>query len=185
MTSLARVCSVRSKWQGDQRDLGFASGPPRISNQVSKYSLFSTLYHHFWNNQNNGRFLKIFSSQSLIYLQKLCIANIELQNKYKPHPHFLCCRNTHGVKNQTPQTWKHWIFVVYVQDSEIYSLIMVGNCCVHFLQKFRPIGLPKDDLFVDVERTKLIVTSFSIKSSLTSAGHRWTHRIACSRSCSF
>lgn len=106
MTSLARVCSVRGKWQGDQRDLGFASGPPRISNQVRKYSLFSTLYHHFWNNQNNIKFLKIFSSQSLSYLQKLCIANIELQHKYKPRPHSLCRRNTRGVKNQTPQTWE-------------------------------------------------------------------------------
>lgn len=48
---------------------------------------------------------------------------------------------------------------------------MVCNCCVHFLQKFRPIGLPKDDLFVDVEETKLRVTSVSIKSSLTSTGH--------------
>lgn len=35
---------------------------------------------------------------------------------------------------------------------------MVCNCCVHFLQKFRPAGLPKDDLFIDVEGTKLRVT---------------------------
>ena len=45
--------------------------------------------------------------------------------------------------------------VVYVQDSGIYLLIMVCNSCVHFLQKFRPIGLPKDDLFANMEGTKL------------------------------
>lgn len=45
--------------------------------------------------------------------------------------------------------------VVYVQDSEIYLLIMVCNSCIYFLQKFRPTGLAKDDLFVNMEGTKL------------------------------
>lgn len=45
----------------------------------------------------------------------------------------------------------------YGQDSEIYLLIMVCNSCVHFLQKFRPTGLPKDDLLANMEGTKLRV----------------------------
>lgn len=45
----------------------------------------------------------------------------------------------------------------YGQDSEIYLLIMVCNSCVHFLQKFRPTGLPKDDLLANTEGTMLRV----------------------------
>lgn len=36
--------------------------------------------------------------------------------------------------------------LAHAQNSEIYSLIMVCNGCVHFLQKFRPSGFSKDDL---------------------------------------
>lgn len=37
----------------------------------------------------------------------------------------------------------------------MYSLIMVCNSCVYFLQKFRASGFSKDDLCANRERTKL------------------------------
>lgn len=70
------------------------------------------------------------------------------------------------------------IVVVYVQDAGIYLLIMVCNSCVHFLQKFRATGLPKDDLFANMEGTKL-------RGSLGSMSMCYhTNRMLHSQSCS-
>lgn len=61
---------------------------------------------------------------------------------------------------------------------KVRRLIMVCNSCVHFLQKFRPTGLPKDDLFVNMEETKLRGIWGSMNMCC------YTNRILTSQSCS-
>lgn len=52
--------------------------------------------------------------------------------------------------------------------TKMYLLIMVCDSCVHFLQKFGPTGLSKDNLYTNIERTKLTVIFGYIKSTIIS-----------------
>lgn len=45
---------------------------------------------------------------------------------------------------------------------------MVCNGCVYFLQKFRSVGFSKDNLFTNIERTKLTVILGYSKSTTIS-----------------
>lgn len=60
----------------------------------------------------------------------------------------------------------------------MYLLIMVGNGRVNFLEEFRAIRFPKDDLFTKIERTQL-VEIFGFANQLSSVQWVfWSHRAA-------